>query len=69
MKRRNFIDTAGAGMAGILAAGAAPAFAQATPQVVIPIARTEQSNIAGMSRRICRRNHFCPASSDTHNAK
>jgi TRAP-type mannitol/chloroaromatic compound transport system substrate-binding protein len=33
MKRRNFINTAGAGMAGILAAGAAPAFAQATPEI------------------------------------
>ena len=28
MERRKFIGTAGAGMAGILAAGSAPAFAQ-----------------------------------------
>jgi TRAP-type mannitol/chloroaromatic compound transport system substrate-binding protein len=33
MKRRKFINTAGAGMAGILAAGAAPAFAQGGPEV------------------------------------
>src|SRR5262245_20185241 len=33
MKRRKFINSAGAGMAGILAAGAAPAFAQAAPEV------------------------------------
>jgi TRAP-type mannitol/chloroaromatic compound transport system substrate-binding protein len=33
MERRKFINTAGAGMAGILAAGAAPAFAQAAPEV------------------------------------
>ena len=33
MKRRKFINTAGAGMAGILAAGTAPAFAQAAPEV------------------------------------
>jgi TRAP-type mannitol/chloroaromatic compound transport system substrate-binding protein len=33
MKRRKFINTAGAGMAGILAAGSAPAFAQGAPEV------------------------------------
>jgi TRAP-type mannitol/chloroaromatic compound transport system substrate-binding protein len=33
MERRKFIGTAGAGMAGILAAGAAPAFAQGAPEV------------------------------------
>src|SRR5258708_37427962 len=33
MKRRQFVNTAGAGMAGILAAGAAPAFAQANPEI------------------------------------
>ena len=33
MKRRKFINTAGAGMAGILAAGTAPAFAQGGPEV------------------------------------
>jgi TRAP-type mannitol/chloroaromatic compound transport system substrate-binding protein len=33
MKRRNFVGTAGAGMAGILTAGAAPAFAQASPEI------------------------------------
>jgi TRAP-type mannitol/chloroaromatic compound transport system substrate-binding protein len=33
MKRRKFISTAGAGMAGILAAGTAPAFAQGGPEV------------------------------------
>jgi TRAP-type mannitol/chloroaromatic compound transport system substrate-binding protein len=33
MKRRKFINTAGAGMAGILAAGVAPAFAQAAPEI------------------------------------
>jgi TRAP-type mannitol/chloroaromatic compound transport system substrate-binding protein len=33
MKRRQFINTTGAGMAGILAAGAAPAFAQSSPEI------------------------------------
>jgi TRAP-type mannitol/chloroaromatic compound transport system substrate-binding protein len=33
MERRKFINNAGAGMAGILAAGVAPAFAQAAPEV------------------------------------
>jgi TRAP-type mannitol/chloroaromatic compound transport system substrate-binding protein len=33
MQRRKFINTAGAGMAGILAAGTAPAFAQAAPEI------------------------------------
>jgi TRAP-type mannitol/chloroaromatic compound transport system substrate-binding protein len=33
MKRRKFINSAGAGMAGILAAGSAPAFAQASPEI------------------------------------
>ncbi len=33
MERRKFINRAGAGMAGILAAGTAPAFAQAAPEV------------------------------------
>ncbi len=33
MKRRKLINTTGAGMAGILAAGAAPAFAQAAPEI------------------------------------
>jgi len=33
MKRRKFINTAGAGMAGILAAGVAPAFAQGAPEI------------------------------------
>ena len=33
MKRRTFINTTGAGMAGILAAGVAPAFAQAAPEI------------------------------------
>jgi TRAP-type mannitol/chloroaromatic compound transport system substrate-binding protein len=33
MKRRKFINTAGASMAGILAAGAAPAFAQGGPEI------------------------------------
>jgi TRAP-type mannitol/chloroaromatic compound transport system substrate-binding protein len=33
MKRRDFINNAGAGMAGILAAGAAPAFAQGGPEI------------------------------------
>src|SRR6187397_2694467 len=33
MKRRQFINTSGAGMAGILAAGVAPAFAQGGPEV------------------------------------
>ncbi|HET6264522.1 MAG TPA: TRAP transporter substrate-binding protein [Usitatibacter sp.] len=33
MQRRKFINTAGAGMAGILAAGAAPAFAQGGPEI------------------------------------
>jgi TRAP-type mannitol/chloroaromatic compound transport system substrate-binding protein len=33
MKRRTFVNTAGAGMAGILAAGVAPAFAQGAPEV------------------------------------
>ena len=33
MKRRNFINSAGAGMAGILAAGVAPAYAQGGPEV------------------------------------
>jgi TRAP-type mannitol/chloroaromatic compound transport system substrate-binding protein len=33
MQRRKFINTAGAGMAGILAAGVAPAFAQGAPEV------------------------------------
>jgi TRAP-type mannitol/chloroaromatic compound transport system substrate-binding protein len=33
MQRRKFINTAGAGMAGILAAGVAPAFAQGLPEI------------------------------------
>src|SRR5215475_14919662 len=33
MERRKFIGTAGAGMAGILATGSAPAFAQGAPEV------------------------------------
>jgi TRAP-type mannitol/chloroaromatic compound transport system substrate-binding protein len=33
MKRRRFVGTAGAGMAGILASGAPPAFAQASPAI------------------------------------
>jgi TRAP-type mannitol/chloroaromatic compound transport system substrate-binding protein len=33
MERRKFVNTAGAGMAGILAAGAAPAIAQGAPEV------------------------------------
>ena len=33
MKRRQFINTTGAGMAGILAAGVAPAFAQGGPEI------------------------------------
>jgi len=33
MQRRKFINTAGAGMAGILASGVAPAFAQAAPEI------------------------------------
>jgi TRAP-type mannitol/chloroaromatic compound transport system substrate-binding protein len=33
MKRRKFVGTAGAGMAAILAAGSAPAFAQASPEI------------------------------------
>src|SRR5258706_13656668 len=33
MKRRSFINTTGAGMAGILAAGVAPAFAQGAPEI------------------------------------
>jgi TRAP-type mannitol/chloroaromatic compound transport system substrate-binding protein len=33
MKRRTFINTTGAGMAGILAAGVAPAIAQSAPEV------------------------------------
>ncbi|MGZ5105912.1 MAG: TRAP transporter substrate-binding protein [Usitatibacter sp.] len=33
MKRRHFINTTGAGMAGILAAGVAPAFAQGAPEI------------------------------------
>ena len=33
MKRRQFINTTGAGMAGILAAGVAPAFAQGSPEI------------------------------------
>jgi len=33
MERRKFINSAGAGMAGILAAGTAPAFAQAAPEI------------------------------------
>src|SRR5450631_1137775 len=33
MKRRQFVNTAGAGMAGILAAGVAPAFAQGGPEI------------------------------------
>jgi TRAP-type mannitol/chloroaromatic compound transport system substrate-binding protein len=33
MQRRKFINTAGAGMAGILAAGSAPAFAQGAPEI------------------------------------
>ena len=33
MKRRKFINSTGAGMAGILAAGSAPAFAQAAPEI------------------------------------
>ena len=33
MERRKFIGKAGAGMAGILAAGAAPAFAQGAPEI------------------------------------
>lgn len=33
MQRRKFLNTAGAGMAGILAAGSAPAFAQGAPEV------------------------------------
>jgi TRAP-type mannitol/chloroaromatic compound transport system substrate-binding protein len=33
MKRRHFINTTGAGMAGILAAGVAPAFAQGGPEI------------------------------------
>ncbi|HUL57331.1 MAG TPA: ABC transporter substrate-binding protein, partial [Usitatibacter sp.] len=33
MERRKFIGTAGAGMAGILAAGSAPAFAQGGPEI------------------------------------
>jgi TRAP-type mannitol/chloroaromatic compound transport system substrate-binding protein len=33
MQRRKFINTAGAGMAGILATGVAPAFAQASPEI------------------------------------
>ncbi len=33
MQRRKFLNSAGAGMAGILAAGSAPAFAQASPEV------------------------------------
>ena len=33
MQRRKFINTAGAGMAGILAAGVAPAFAQGGPEI------------------------------------
>src|SRR5881394_810519 len=33
MQRRKFINSAGAGMAGILAAGVAPAFAQGSPEI------------------------------------
>ena len=33
MKRRTFVNAAGAGMAGILAAGTPPAFAQAAPEI------------------------------------
>jgi TRAP-type mannitol/chloroaromatic compound transport system substrate-binding protein len=33
MKRRTFVNTTGAGMAAILAAGIAPAFAQAAPEI------------------------------------
>ncbi|MEP7069461.1 MAG: TRAP transporter substrate-binding protein [Usitatibacter sp.] len=33
MERRTFINTTGAGMAGILAAGVAPAFAQSAPEI------------------------------------
>ncbi len=33
MKRRKFINTTGAGMAGILAAGSAPVFAQGAPEI------------------------------------
>jgi TRAP-type mannitol/chloroaromatic compound transport system substrate-binding protein len=33
MQRRKFLNTAGAGMAGVLAAGSAPAFAQGAPEV------------------------------------
>jgi TRAP-type mannitol/chloroaromatic compound transport system substrate-binding protein len=33
MQRRKFLNTTGAGMAGILAAGAAPAFAQGAPEI------------------------------------
>src|SRR5258708_27266953 len=33
MKRRQFINGTGAGMAGILAAGVAPAFAQGGPEI------------------------------------
>ncbi len=33
MQRRKFINSAGAGIAGILAAGAAPAFAQSSPEI------------------------------------
>jgi TRAP-type mannitol/chloroaromatic compound transport system substrate-binding protein len=33
MKRRKFVNTAGAGMAGILAAGSAPAIAQGAPEI------------------------------------
>jgi len=33
MQRRKFVQSAGAGMAGILAAGAAPAFAQGGPEI------------------------------------
>jgi TRAP-type mannitol/chloroaromatic compound transport system substrate-binding protein len=33
VKRRKFVNATGAGMAGILAAGAAPAFAQAAPEI------------------------------------
>jgi TRAP-type mannitol/chloroaromatic compound transport system substrate-binding protein len=33
MKRRKFVGAAGAGMAGILAAGAPPAFAQSSPEI------------------------------------
>jgi TRAP-type mannitol/chloroaromatic compound transport system substrate-binding protein len=45
MKRRKFVGAAGAGMAGVLAAGAAPAFAQSSPEIKWRLASSFPKNL------------------------